>query len=455
MDWLRDSLITLYGNQASEYFKNPWDVRNDYIEVILDRSRDKVEDFLKEHADKELSREEKIRALQLLEMQRNAMLMYTSCGWFFDDISGIEAVQVINYASKAIQYAEELQGLPLESDYLKHLEDAPSNIFENGAKPYQMFVKPVRGGLLRVGAHYSISSVFEEYPEEITIFCYTARSEVYNRIEAGKLTLVLGKAIISSDITWEGKTIIFAVLHLGDHNISGGAQDFTGDGDFSIMQDEIRDAFEKGDIPDVIRIIDKYFDGSIYSLWHLFKDEQRKVLHQILQLTYEGIETSYRQIYDNNYAIMNFFHGLNIPLPRPFSSAAEYILNADLKKNFENGENLDIEKLSKLIDEAKRWSIRIDITTVGFVVSSWLNAIMERLTEQPEDIQLFDKIDSAMEALKPLSLSLDLWKAQNIYFSMGRNFYDTMKEKATNGYDVAQRWLECFRKLGYYLHVKV
>jgi alpha-amylase/alpha-mannosidase (GH57 family) len=455
MDWLRDKLVPLYGDLASQYFKNPWEVRNDYIEVIFDRTRENVDEFLTKRAVKELTREDKIRSLKLLEMQRSAMLMYTSCGWFFDEVSGIETVQVMNYAAKALHYAEELHGLSLESEYLKMLKKAPSNVFKNGAKAYEMFVKPASSDLLRVGAHYSISYIFEEYPEDITIYCYSAKIRAYNKTDAGKLKLAIGKAEISSEITWDEKTIIFAVLHLGDHNINGGTKDFTTEEFFLLMQDEISEAFEKADIPEVIRLMDKHFNGNIYSLWHLFRDEQRKILHQILQLTYENIENSYRHIYEDNYAIMNFFYSLNIPLPRPFSSAAEYILNADLKKIFENGEKLDEEKLMKAIDEVKRWAIKIDTTTVGFIVSSWVESLMEQLNKEPENVQLFEKIYNVMEFIKPLSLSLDLWKAQNIYFSISKDFYQTMRTKAEKRDDNAKRWVENFIKLGNYLHVKV
>ena len=106
MDWLRDKIIPIYVNEVSRYLKDPWNARNDYIDVVLDRSRKNIEYFLRRHAIKELSKEEKIRVLKLLEMQRNAMLMYTSCGWFFDDVSGIETIQIMQYASKAIKYVE-------------------------------------------------------------------------------------------------------------------------------------------------------------------------------------------------------------------------------------------------------------------------------------------------------------------------------------------------------------
>jgi hypothetical protein len=454
MDWLRDRFIHIYSEEASKYLKKPWETRNDYIEVIFDRSRENVENFLAKHAVRELTKEENIAALKLLEIQRNAMLMYTSCGWFFDEISGIETVQILQYASKAIQYAQELMGLSLETEYLQYLKEAPSNVYKNAAEIYDMFVKPTRTDILRVGAHYSISSIFENYPEEITLYCYTAKSDMYNKMEAGKLKLIIGKTKIRSNITWDEMAISFAVLHLGDHNINAGVKYFNGDSEFTAMQDEIKNAFEKGDIPEVVRLMDKHFENNIYSLLHLFKDEQRKVLDQILQLTYESVEASYRHIYDDNFTIMNFYHSLQRRLPRPFSLAAEYILNRDLKKFFED-ENPDVEKLKRLIEETKRWSSKVDTTTIGFIASSWVNSIMEKLNEDPEDIELFEKISNTLEVSIPLSLSLDLWKAQNIYFSIGRSYYQPMKEKAAKNDSSAQRWVESFHRLGYFIHVKI
>jgi alpha-amylase/alpha-mannosidase (GH57 family) len=454
MDWLRNRLILFYEDESSLYFRDPWEVRNGYIEVILNRLRPEVEQFLLKNALRGLSEKEKIRALKLLEMQRNAMLMYTSCGWFFDDISGIEAVQILQYAARAIQCAEELGIDSLHDEYVKRLAEVPSNVFKSAEKPYEMFVASKKSDLLRVGAHYSISSIFEKYPEDIKIFCYTSRSAVYNVMEGGKQKIAVGKATIISDITWDEKVISFAVLHLGDHNINAGVKDFTGEEEFSEMQGEIKDAFEKGDIPEVIRIIDRHFDGNTYSLWHLFKDEQRKILDQILQLTYENIENTYRHIYEDYYPIMNFFHNLNIQLPRRFSAATEYIVDLDLRKMFE-GLEVDAEKIKRLIDEARRWNISIDSRTMGYVVSSWVNIVVGRLNQDPEDLHLLENIDTTLEALKPLSLSLDLWNAQNIYFSISRRLYSGMKKRASQGDKLAKKWIPAFNLLGSYLHVNI
>ncbi len=453
MDWLRDKIIPVYTTEALKYFQDPWMVRDEYIDVILDRSRKNIEAFLKKHAVKKLSKSEMIRASKLLEMQRNAMLMYTSCGWFFDDISGIETIQIMQYALMTIQYMEDLQGVSLNHEYLKILREAKSNKSNDTLEIYKMFVEPARSDLLRVGIHYCISSIFEEYPEDAKIFCYTAKSEKYIRKDAGELRLATGKAKITSDITLEEETISFAVLYLGNLNISGGTREFIGEKNFSIMQHEMNKAFDKG-ITEAIRSMDKHFKGNICSIWHLFKDEQRKILDRLFRLTYDEVATSYRQVYENNLAIMNTFHDLQIKLPMLFLVATEYILNTDIKQVFQEV-TVDIDKLSKLIDEAIKWNIKIDTTTLTYVASTWLSSTMDNIRQHTEDLQLFENIDKTLEVLNPLSLSLDLWKVQNNYFVIWKDFYITMKGKEESGDGFAKSWVESFLKLGYYLNVKV
>ncbi|MBI4842859.1 MAG: DUF3536 domain-containing protein [Nitrospirae bacterium] len=455
MDRVKTQLDNLFVKEAPKYFRKHEDARNSYIDVIYDRSHANVEKFFKAHSRGNLGKEEIVKALSLLEMQRNAMLMYTSCGWFFDDVSGIEGVQIMQYASRALQYGEAVSGMKLEEGFIRSLSETLSNVYGNAAKVYEMYVKPSKTDLLRVGAHYSISSFFEEYNSHTDLFCYTAKSEAYEIKEAGKLKLATGKAVIRSNITWEEKRVNFAVLHLGDHNISGGAEDFIDDEDFMAMQDEMQRSFARGDMHEVIRLMDKHFGGVIYSIWHLFKDEQRKVLNHILHLTYESIETSYRQIYENHYPIMSLFHSLHVRLPRPFSAAAEYIVNTDLKRLFDNAERLDLQKLQSLVEEAVRWSLKIDSPTISYSISSWITSIMERIDHTPEDLSRFELIDNVFKLITPLALNLDLWKAQNMYFMISTEDLGRMKEKAKGGEGFAKRWLEAFKVLGYYLHIRI
>ena len=454
MNWLRDNLVRIYEREVTSYVRDPWQARNHYIEVILDRSIQNAETFFSKHLIRDPSRTERVKLLKLFEMQRHAMLMFTSCGWFFDEISGIETLQVMKHASSALQLAKEVSGEDLEPQYIKILERAPSNApeFKNGARIWEVFVRPAGIGLLRVGAHYAVSSLFEEYPETIKIGCYTTKSEIYDMIEAGIQRLAVGKARVGSDITGEERAIGFAVMHLGDHNLIGGVREYMGDTPFSLMCQEIKNAFGKSDIPEVIRLMDKHFETHNYSLWHLFRDEQRKVLNQILDSTLKEIEASFRQIYERHYPVMQVMREMRIPLPKAFASAAELIIGTDISQELQN-EELDFEEIQKLVEETKKWSLELDRKSLGFVVSQRINSVMQKLSVAPDQVALFETIEGIFRVLSDVDLQLDPWEAQNIYFSIGKEHYDLMEGRAAKGDQAAQRWLEHFNRLGESLHV--
>ena len=455
MDWLRDALIKVYQEQISLYVKDVWQVRDDYIEVILDRSPENVENFFSAHLIKEIAKQEKIKVLKLLEIQRHAMLMYTSCGWFFDEISGIETVQIMRHAARAMQLAKEIRGIDFEPNYIKILEEAPSNAtkFKNGSHIYQILVKPAIIDLLRVGIHYSLSSPFEEYPETTKIYCYQAQKQIYHSLEAGKQTLVVGKVKIKSEITWEEGIITFAVLYLGNHYLNGRAQQDMKIKQFSTMYQEIKNAFIKSDVSEIIHIMDRYFGTLNYSLWHLFKDEQRKVLNNILASTLQEIEFSFRQIYEHHYPIMQLMKDIEIALPKALYTAVEFIIYTDIKRILES-EEMDLDKLQKLVEEAQKWSLELDKTTLSFVASNKINTLMEEFSQKPQDVFLLENIEKLLQILSSLPLELNLWKPQNIYFSIGRQLCIKMQKKAKRGNKIAPKWLSHFNTIGSYLKVK-
>src|SRR6202035_3981626 len=121
LDWLRDRLAPIFESRLKEYVRDPWATRDDYIRVILDRSQETRGAFFADHAIRPLEPHEQVTALRLLEMQRHAMLMYTSCGWFFDELSGLETVQVIQYAGRAVQLAQDVFGEALVQRFLERL----------------------------------------------------------------------------------------------------------------------------------------------------------------------------------------------------------------------------------------------------------------------------------------------------------------------------------------------
>jgi alpha-amylase/alpha-mannosidase (GH57 family) len=145
LDFLRDESAAHFDKTRGNLFIDPWQTRDDSITLILDAHHSR-EQFLYDHAGRWLSREEQWRALAFLEIQRMALLMYTSCGWFFNDISGIETIQILKYACRAIDLMEQIDLPPVRDRFLEILEEAKSNKPElgNGADIYRRVVEPVR-----------------------------------------------------------------------------------------------------------------------------------------------------------------------------------------------------------------------------------------------------------------------------------------------------------------------
>jgi hypothetical protein len=455
MDWLRDNLIKLFEKEISVFTSDPWEIRNNYIEIIHNRSVGNINKFISRHCLRELTNHEKIRLLKLLEIQRHTQLMYTSCGWFFDEISRIEPKQIMCYAACAMQIANEISGMNYESQFLEILKNAASNEteFENGASVYNKFVKPSISDLLRAGAHYAVSSLFKEYSEKIDYYCYTAESEIYDLKEAGVQRLAVGKAKISSHITWDETNISFAILHLGGHNIIGGVRCFLDNTQFLKMKKDIDDAFRRSNITSVISLIKKHFGKNDYSLWHIFKDDQRNILNDLIKSAVKERETSFKHSFNQYYPIMQVMKEMSIPLPKAFQITTEFTLNTDIANLFKD-KNIDLGKLQNLIDEIKRWSIDIDKETVNFIATNKINSLLGEFLEKTDDLKLLKNISEMMSILKPLSLDLQLWEAQNIYFSIIKKSYSKMSEKSKTGNNVAKEWLELFNNVGTYLQIK-
>jgi alpha-amylase/alpha-mannosidase (GH57 family) len=456
MDWLRDELALVYERRMTEYIPEPWQARDKYISVINDRAAENVEAFLLQVCGKKLSYDEKVLILKLLEMQRNAMLMYTSCGWFFDDISGIEAVQIMQYAARAIQLAKEVDNKDFEPGFKEILQKAPTNVkdFGNGKDVYDVLVKPANVDLNRVGAHLALSSIFEDYSDEKDIYCYRTEVETYDRVDAGIQVLATGRATIRSNIVLESHDVDFAVLHLGDHNLICAVNARSADKDFSKMREDLKNAFSKGDTTEVMRVMNIFFKGNNYSLWHLFKDQQRRILYELLETTWQEIEASFRHIYEHNYTIMQIMRGMHIPLPKALSGPAEFILNQDLCRVMRCDE-VDVERLRKLADEAAKLSLQLDTATLRFEASRKINALMGRLEDSPDDAELLEKISAVLAVLLSIIPELDLQFAQNVLFGISRERYPAMIQKLNSGEELAKRWCGHFKTLANYLGVKI
>jgi alpha-amylase/alpha-mannosidase (GH57 family) len=448
LDWLRDRLAPCYERGMTELGCEPWAARDAYIELLLNREPTVVRAFLGAHAGRELDPAETTRALRLLEMQRHALLMYTSCGWFFDDVSGIETRQILTYAARAIQLAEEAAGVALEDEFLRRLEPAKSNLRHPGdaARLYRDLVATAQIDLFRVAAHHAIASGFPpagpiDTPQRHEVHCYATEPLERKEFASGRLRLALGRNRVRSTITWNTGEFCFAVLNLGDHNITAGVCRYQGQQAGEAIFRGLIEAFERSDVPGVIRQMDCHFGAHNYTLWHLFRDEQRRVLQQIMTQTLDEIEVSFQGIYENHFPLLRFLHQIRMPIPRQLGVPVELALISRVRSLLEKGQSRPNE-LKELADQVAKLGIPLDEPMLGLAAGRQLVSQMERLVRNPRNLALMLTIIEVLEVLKDLPIRPDLWRAQNLYGEIHRTLATTETGPAE------AEWREDFRRLG-------
>jgi alpha-amylase/alpha-mannosidase (GH57 family) len=446
LNWLRDKLAPIFEKKAKEFLKDPWRARDEYISVILDRSPENLAKFFAQHATRDLSEAEQITALRLLEMQRHAMLMFTSCGWFFDEISGLETVQVIQYAARALQLTNELSSENLEPGFLEILEKAKSNIPENqnGRVVFEKFVKPSVMTREKVAAHYAISSLFESYSEDARIYSFAVKQEDRQLFTAGNARLAIGRIKVSFTITKASDVLTYGVLYMGEHHLNCGVRY---DGDlpgYAKAVEEMRGAFERADFPELIRVMDKHFGQANYSLKNLFRDEQFKVLNQILAATRDEIHNTYRLLTDRYAPLTRFLNDIHVPPLNSLAPATEFVLNAELRKQFENG-HLDAERVKSLLAEARTTKATLESKTLAFAIKKHFDRLSDELSKSPEDLDVLERLKNSAALLPLIPAEVNLWKPQNVYDQLQTGVLPEIKNRAD---EKSKAWTEKFRALG-------
>ena len=456
MDTLRDTLAKRFEESAGKLLKDPWAARNDYVQVLLDRSEENVGRFLLRHATHELTRPEATEVLKLLELQRHAMLMYTSCGWFFDEISGLETVQVIQYAGRAIQLAEELWGDGVKETFLEGLSKAKSNLPEHsdGRVIYEKWVQPTIVTLDQVAAHYGISSLFKPHANPERIYCYTIHAEDYRNFEAGRSRLALARITVSSEITRESACFVLCALHLGDHNLSCGVRACGDRDEYEAMAQRTAEVFSKGDIPDTVRALDRELGPTSYSMKSLFRDDQRMVLRHIFDASLAEVEAAYRQIYEHHAALIHFLRDLGVPLPKPITTAAEFALNGLLRRELA-AEPMDADRIHNLLDQVRTANVTLDATTLEFTLRTAIESLWEQFAANPEDLDLLGRIEARVALARSLPFEMVFWKPQNVWFAMHRTVFEGFAKRAAAGDAEAAVWIERFRRVGESLAAQV
>ena len=421
LDAMRDALVPLTEQESRKYFRDVWEARDGYIQVILDRSPESVDLFFRTHQSRALSPAMRILALELMEMQRHAQLMYTSCGWFFDDIGGIETVQIIGYAARVLQLAKDLfpeQATRLESSFLERMAQAKSADAEagDGAKIYRAFVETKELRLEQVAAHYAISSIFTPYADETELYCFRVQRLSYDIQTSGPGRLAMGRARVESVITGHADTFSFAVLHFGDQNITAAVKPYA-HGDAAAFEALAADAaarVQSADFPEVIRLLDRAYGPAHYSLTSLFTDEQRRIVRLILNSTLWDIENSLTTIYQDHASLLHYLSQAGLPKPPALALAASFAINAALRRVIET-DPVDPAQMRSWLGLARADQIALDTPTLSYIADQRMKRAMVELQMSAGSLEMLDRALAMARTLAELPFETNLWQAQNLW----------------------------------------
>jgi len=325
LDWLRDELAEIFEQYGTPLFRDPWAARDGYVQVIRQRTAQSRQQFFAAHQSHALTAAEQVEALRLLEMQHHTLLMYTSCGWFFDEISRPEGTQILRYAARAIELAGEVSGIELESEFINRLEPGLSNVpqFHNAAGVYRQLAIPSQVSLEQVVAHYAMSSLFTPYQTEQRLYCYTIHQHDYQVQRMGPLSLAVGRLEVMSDVTGDRSDLSFVVLHLGGWDFHCTVNGFRRRLDYQRAKETIMAAFTSGSAAQVILAMNEVFGDHAYNLQTLFTEERHRIMQLLSRDTLQRLDQLYDQVYRNNYGLIKAFHRDGLLVPQELQVAAE------------------------------------------------------------------------------------------------------------------------------------
>ena len=435
LNTLRDRFSELYENEMARFHPKPWELRNLYIKVPLQRSTKRAQAFLRMYISSDLSNRDKTLVLALLEIQRMSLLMFTSCGWFFDEISGIEPVQILQYANRGMQLAEVYFGRNFEPEFLEILEKAPSNLPElkNGRSIYEKSVAPARLNLTAVGMHYAVRSIFTDDQVKLEVLNYICKSEEFERYNAGHQRLVIGTTRVKSKITLSEEKFGFVILYLGQHHVIGHTFDRISHRQFRTFAENIKRSFQDSNLSEVIDRMRKFPGKKSFSFFDMFKDEQIQLLEGIIEEQLVLARNSYNKINDRNYHLMNVMRASNLEVPESMRKNLELVLHHDLHELFEDSDRrVSIRKLKTRKQELEKWDIQLDLDEYNFLVGNRLRQLAGSLPERNNQEEAVNNIREVLEHVEPLGITPELNGVQDIVFKWLKNMNPSESDSSFN-----------------------
>jgi alpha-amylase/alpha-mannosidase (GH57 family) len=424
LDGLKLQLDHLFRTRGRECFPNPWTARDAYIEVILDPENEQTLcRYIARHGHPDLDADQVVEALRLLEMQRDAMLMFTSCGWFHDELSGIETIQCLKYAARAIHLAKHLQR-DFEPEFVIALARAPSNLarYRDGRGVWEHLVRPAVVDLERVIAHYAISLIYRPAGDgpQGRVYSFdleTLDLEVRSR---GSGHLAVGRLEARSRRIGNQAEAQFVVIHFGGldfHSVLNLEPELE---TYEALKTELLAVYRRGSLADLTTLVAGKFPGRSHRLDDLFRDEQRRIIGIVLEDRIADYQRAFELLANQDEEVLNRLGQLGYPIPKPLKAAASHCLDAHLSDEIGRlvrGDVASLDGIERFVERGKAWGYRPERDTLGDALASAMHRALDDVRPGAELFPVIARIEMLIEAGKLLGLEPELWQVQNRFLS--------------------------------------
>jgi len=413
LDFVRDELANTFDTVGRAYFKDPWAARNDYVELMLDRSLNAQHCFFLKHAT-EKAWNDRAGALTLLEMQKNALFMYTSCGWFFDEISGIETVQIMQYACRALELNKRLTGNDLEPAFIEKLALAPSNIRElkNGARVYEKYVKPQATPVEKLALEHIISLMADETVNPKRAFSCEVLSFAPRKFAAENARFWCGEITLKSTLTLVEKTVCFAVLRQGAGRFTCAADEHAGQ-DTQAWFNEWENLFDAQKYDELHESVIAHLPHQ-YPVYGMINDVRQKVMQTTFRKMDAQTDESFARLFEAQYPVVRALQNIGAPVPKAFLTVAERVLAADIKDEI-RAADINIGALEELMEDVKALGLKI-APHVNGVMTDKVTNLAFAFAREPQSTHAAVKLVELLNYAEIFGFSPDIIKAQEFVF---------------------------------------
>jgi alpha-amylase/alpha-mannosidase (GH57 family) len=420
----RDAAAALFEEMGADLLQAPWAARDDYVELLLDRGSKTRERFIERHGREgggAMARQ--VRILKLLEMQRFSLLAQTSCGWFFDDISGLEAVQVLKYAAHTVQLHEELSGANVERDLLEVLAEAKSNIEEQGtgADVYRTQVLSSSVGTNRLLAQYAITDMFKEYPEEQRFYGHQVRRVERRQLTTGPVSVTSGRLQVELLRTGETSEVSYALIHFGGHDFHCAVRPFAGVQEFRRFTEHLEQIFHRATITELLRVVDAHFGEAYFGLQHLLPEEREEVLDALFGHLTDRFAEMYTRLYREHHRAVSALIDTGLKVPWEFRLAAEYVLtrrlNDQVRRQQGRADPGRYQGARAVAEEARRRGYSLDLSESERIFDEMLIETVSELAARPEEAACREVL-ARVELAESLGIVVEPDEAQDLLFEL-------------------------------------